>query len=66
MQSLILIYVVSKNSSAPIGFRVQTRFIIEIHIKDINILKILQSFFGGIGSITINPNRNSARYSVVG
>lgn len=27
---------------------------------------MIQSFFGGIGTITINPNKNSARYSVVG
>jgi LAGLIDADG endonuclease len=30
------------------------------------LLNIIQSFFGGIGTITINPNKNSARYSVVG
>jgi LAGLIDADG endonuclease len=27
---------------------------------------MIQSFFGGIGTITINPNKRSARYSVVG
>jgi len=27
---------------------------------------MIQSFFGGIGTITINPNKRSARYSLVG
>jgi LAGLIDADG endonuclease len=27
---------------------------------------MIQSFFGGIGTITINPKKNSPRYSVVG
>jgi LAGLIDADG endonuclease len=27
---------------------------------------MIQSFFGGIGTITINPKKRSARYSVVG
>jgi hypothetical protein len=58
--------VISKISTASIGFRLQARFIIEIHIKEINILNMIQSFFGGIGTITINPNKRSARYSVVG
>jgi LAGLIDADG endonuclease len=34
-------------------------------MKEINILKMIQSFFGGIGNITINPKKNSARYSIV-
>jgi len=43
---------ITKSSSNLIGYQVQARFIIEIHIKDIEILRKIQAFFDGIGSIT--------------
>lgn len=57
--------IVAKSSSINIGWRVQARFIIELHIKDISTLNMIQSFFGGIGNITINQNRNSTRFIIV-
>jgi hypothetical protein len=57
--------IITKSPSCKIGWRVQARFIIEIHIKDITILKMIQDYFGGIGTITINPKKNSARYIIV-
>jgi hypothetical protein len=57
--------VVEKSSSTNIGWRVQARFIIELHIKDLALLNMMQSFFGDIGFITINPKRNSCRFVVV-
>ena len=55
---------VTKSSSNLIGYQVQARFIIEVNIKDINILNNIQAFFGGIGSIICT--QNVARYSVSG
>lgn len=57
--------VIAKSPSNTIGWRIQTRFIIEIHLKEIATLNMIQNFFGGIGTITINPKKNSARYTVV-
>lgn len=55
---------ITKSSSNLIGYQVQARFIIELHIKDIEILRKIQAFFYGIGSIT--STKNVARYSVYG
>jgi hypothetical protein len=57
---------VSKISKGSTGYRVQARFIIEIHIKEIGLLYKIQSFFGGSGSIRKDLNKNSCTYSVVG
>lgn len=57
--------VIAKNSNLKIGWRVQVRFIIELHIKDITLLKSIKSFFNNVGTITVDENRNVARYSVV-
>ena len=53
---------VTKSSTNLIGYQVQARFIIEVNIKDKNLLNNIQAFFGGIGSITCT--KNVARYSV--
>lgn len=53
---------VTKSSSNLIGYQIQARFIIEVNIKDINILNNIQAFFGGISSIICT--KNVARYSV--
>lgn len=57
--------VVTKSLSTKIGWRVQARFIIELHLRDIVLLNMIQSTFDGIGNITINTNRNSVRFIVV-
>lgn len=55
---------VTKSSSNSIGWQVQSRYIIEVNIKDIDLLYKIQTFFGGIGSIT--STKKVARFSVFG
>jgi hypothetical protein len=40
------------------------KFSIELHKKDLLLLKQIQKFFNGIGTITLNKNRNSAVFRV--
>jgi hypothetical protein len=47
-----------------IGWIVQARFILELHIKDLDLLLKLKSFFGEKGNITTSGK--VARYSIVG
>lgn len=47
-------------------YEVQARFIIEVHIKEMDLLLKIQSFFGGVGQISSILNKNACRYSVVG
>ena len=54
----------SSFKKSKIGWVVQARFIIELHIKDLALLCKLKSFFGGIGTIT--TTKKLARYSIVG
>ena len=54
-----MLVTVSKGSS-----RIQGRFIIELHTKDLNLLYEIKDYFGGIGSITIT--NKVARFTVVG
>jgi LAGLIDADG endonuclease len=56
---------VTNCSTLNVGWRVQARFIVELHIKEISTLYMIQSFFGGIGNLTINTKKNSARFTVV-
>jgi len=53
-------------SSSVLGWRVQARFLLELHIKDIQLLYQLQSFFSGVGTVTISNNKKVARYAIVG
>lgn len=55
---------VVKSHSNSIGWQVQARFIIEVNIKDINLLYKIKAFFGDIGSVT--STNNKARYYVSG
>lgn len=57
--------IISKTSSASIGFRVQIRYVLELHVKDIALLEIINNYFGGIGKITIPNKRESARLTIV-
>lgn len=54
---------IAKSPSTSIGWRVQARFIIELHIKDIALLRRIKSFFNDAGTITILNTKNIARYS---
>ena len=42
----------------------QARFILELHLKNIDLLLKIQSFFG-VGTIRKTLQKNSCRYSVV-
>ena len=55
---------ITKSSSNLIGYQVQARFIIEVNIKDIDMLHNIQAFFEGTGSIT--STKNVARYLIHG
>jgi hypothetical protein len=47
-----------------LGWEVQARIILELHVKDLALIQELQSFFGGIG--TIETTARKARISIVG
>lgn len=54
----------SSFKKSKLGWVVQARFIIELHIKDLALLYKLKSFFSEIGNIT--TTEKVARYSIVG
>jgi len=56
---------VSKRIKATVGYVVQSRFVIELQLSDIDLLFKIQSFFKGIGTITKDPVKNVCRFSVV-
>ena len=53
-----------KNKNRKIGWQVQCIFSIGLHSRDLALLLELQEYFGGIGSIIKNKNRNEITYSV--
>ena len=59
---IISIYKNNKKKSKR-GWRVQPAFAIHLHIKDIDLLKSIQSFFG-IGVLVTDKTKNSVIYSV--
>lgn len=54
---------ISKTSKARYGLRIRAIFQIELHQKDIELLKNIQAYFGGIGFIS-NATRNSLAFRV--
>ena len=46
--------------------QIQLSFEISFHIKDIDLLYKLKSFFGGVGTISIPSSRNEARFKITG
>ena len=52
-----------KKKDSKTGWQVQPVFAIHMHIKDIDLLKSIQSFFG-VGVLVSSKTTNSARYSV--
>lgn len=58
--------IIAKSPSASTGWRVQARFLIELHIKDLPLLSCIKSFFNDVGTITYNQTKKSCKYSVVG
>ena len=56
--------IVDKNKSSKLGWRVQLKFQLGLHIKDLNILYLLQQHLGGIGTIHLARNREIVNYSI--
>jgi len=56
---------VSKRTKSTVGYVVQARFIIELQLRDIDLLLKIQSFFGGVGTITKDSTKNVCRFSIV-
>lgn len=55
---------VRKVSDTRTGWKVDLSFQINLHSKDIGILKLIQDYFGGIGAIHYNEKRNSVNLMV--
>ena len=53
-----------KNINRTLGWRIQPKFQLGLHMCDISLLLQLQQFWGGIGSIHKNTNRNMVNLSV--
>lgn len=53
-----------KSSSNLIGWQVQARYIIEVNIKDLDLLYKIKTFFGDVGSIS--TNKKVGRFCVQG
>lgn len=49
---LKVVSLVRKSAGHRLGWRVEVVFQIGLHKKDLELLKLLQAFFGGIGVIT--------------
>ena len=56
--------IVDKNKVRKLGWRVQLKFQIGLHTKDLNLLCLLQQHLGGIGSIHLARNLDIVNYSI--
>jgi hypothetical protein len=56
--------IVDKNKVRELGWRVQLKFQISLHTKDLNLLCLLQQYLGAIGSIHLSSNRDIVNYSI--
>ncbi len=56
--------IIDKNKSRKLGWRVQTKFQLGMHLRDLSLIQQVQTFFGGIGSIHITKSLNKVNYSV--
>ncbi len=56
--------VVDRNKTRKLGWRVQLKFQIGLHTKDLNLLYLLQQYLGNIGSIHLAKNRDIVNYSI--
>jgi len=54
----------SAPSGTKAGGRVQFKFQIGLHTKDLNLLYLLQQYLGGIGSMHLAQNRDIVNYSI--
>jgi hypothetical protein len=53
-----------KDDSRQLGWAVLVGFLINLHSKDLPLLKGIQSFFGGVGNIYFSTNRKSVNYFI--
>lgn len=51
-----------KTSEARFGFRIRAIFQINLHKKDIELLKNIQEFFGGVGYITTDAANDTSAF----
>ena len=56
--------IVDKNKTRKLGWRIQTKFQLGLHIKDLPLLLKIQQSLGGIGSIHSTPAENKVNYSI--
>ena len=56
--------IVSKNETRKLGWRVELKFQLGLHTKDLNLLYQLQQYLGGIGSIHLSQSREIVNYSI--
>ena len=56
--------IVDKNKVHKLGWRIQLKFQLGLHTKDLNILYLLQQQLGGIGTIYLTRNRDIVNYSI--
>ena len=56
--------IVDRNKTRILGWRVQLKFQIGLHTKDLNLLYLLQQYLGNIGSIHLARNREIVNYSI--
>lgn len=55
---------VGKNKNMKIGWVVEPVFTVCLHINDVSLLKLMQTYFGGIGKIYVYNNTNEAIFIV--
>ena len=56
--------IVDRNKTRRLSWRVQLKFQIGLHIKDLNLLTQLQQYLDNIGSIHLAKNRDIVNYSI--
>jgi hypothetical protein len=55
--------IINPRKNSKTGWRIEIRYVICLHIKDIDLLKKIQSFWGGIGKIR-TEGKLSVSYTV--
>ena len=55
---------ISKDNKRTLGWRVESKFQMDLHIRDLSLLLQFQQFLGGIGYINKYPARNMVYYSI--
>ena len=56
--------IIDRSKTQKLGWRVQSKFQIGLHKRDLSLLLQLREFLGGIGSININPILNKVNFSI--